>query len=244
MKIIQKFLKNSLRNFNYIIYSEKTKKAIFVDPLDLDQTLPICEELGLKPKYLLLTHNHPDHIAHVDRFLALPGTEKITIGDRESFELSEDEMLHGTHTPGHVDDHYCYLLEDKRGPFGVISGDTVFNAGVGNCKLGGNVEVLANTIRDKFSVLPGSIELYPSHDYLLTNLEFALSVEGSNETIEAMIEERKQMDMDNEFIPTTIGMEKLINPFFRCFYGDFAHLFPELTSKEIFIELRRCRDNW
>ena len=77
MKVIQKYLNNPLRNFNYIIYSEETKAAIFIDPLDISKTLPLAENLNLIPKYLLNTHHHPDHIGLAGWLCEKYGTEMI-----------------------------------------------------------------------------------------------------------------------------------------------------------------------
>jgi glyoxylase-like metal-dependent hydrolase (beta-lactamase superfamily II) len=126
MRIIQHFLENSLRNFNYIVYSENSHDAIFFDPYDIDRTLPLAKNIGLQPRYLLKTHNHPDHIKDVDNFLSLPNTKHIKLKHDEVFELSEYEKIKCIDTPGHVIDHQCFLLMDHEEVTGIICGDTVF----------------------------------------------------------------------------------------------------------------------
>lgn len=243
MKVIQVFINNPLRNFNYIIYSEKTKEAIFTDPTDLSKTLPVAEELGITPKYLINTHRHYDHIADNEKFLQMKGTQYLELEDGEEFSLSDGEKLIARYTPGHVPEHTCFFLYQQEKLTGIITGDTVFNGGVGNCKMGGNPSELYQTIRDVFVPLDDDIIIYPSHDYFLSNLKFSLSVEPENSHTKEYIAKREKQDLDNEFMLTTIGEEKLYNPFFRVFNNSLNKHF-DLNEEDLFIELRSKRDRW
>lgn len=47
----------------YLVYDEKTKRAVIVDPGDGANVISSeCRKLGLKPEAILLTHGHFDHI--------------------------------------------------------------------------------------------------------------------------------------------------------------------------------------
>lgn len=242
MQVIQKFLKNPLRNFNYIITSDHTSDSIFFDPFDIRQTIPLLR--NHKPRYLLNTHHHPDHIRHNSEFLALEGTSQLKLKDGEEFYLSPNEVIQAVFTPGHVHDHICYFLYENEKLKGIITGDTVFNAGVGNCKNGGNPDQLFETIRDKFQPIQGKIPIYPSHDYLLSNLKFANTIEPDNKEILAWIERRSQMDLDNEFLNTNLEDEHKINPFFRVFAGVYDQAEMGSDHREIFKLIRSKRDKW
>ena len=245
MQVAQVFMHNALRNFNYIIYSDKSKDAIFVDPLDVDRTLKIAKQLKLNAKYLINTHQHHDHIHDNEKFLKLTGATHIKLQHGEKFKLSEVEVLEAIDTPGHVMNHQCFLLVDNNIPTGLITGDALFNAGVGNCKNGGDVNVHFNTIFNIVRNLPEQVKIYPSHDYLLNNLEFALTIEPKNESIKNLIEKRKKQDLDNQFIQTDLGLEKKINPFLRLNAKTIVEKFSDLnTEKERFIAIRKLRDNW
>lgn len=243
MEVIQKYMQNSLRNFNYLIVSEKTSDALFFDPFDIDLTLPLCLERNKTPQYLLNTHHHPDHIRDNQRLLDECNVTLLDLKDGEVFELADGEEIHCQYTPGHVDNHKCYFLYQDKKLVGVITGDTVFNAGVGNCKNGGNPTDLYHTIKNIFVGLPDDVIIYPSHDYLLTNLKFALSLDSTWPEVMAMIEKREAMSLDEEFIQTTIGIEKKINPFFKAFTPELQAKW-NLSEKELFIELRKKRDQW
>jgi hydroxyacylglutathione hydrolase len=243
MVIEQIYLKNNLRNFNYIVYSEETKEAIFFDPMDVSQTLPICEEKELTPKYLINTHLHHDHIKDNEKFLKINGTEHKTFLPGDVFHLSEHEYIQCVATPGHVKTHYSFYLFEGKKMIGVISGDTVFNSGVGNCRDGGNPEVLFESIRDFYMTLEDDVKLYPSHDYFLTNLNFAKTVDQKNSFIDEYINKRSTQSLDEEFIITTIGEEKKINPFFRVFDKELQNEY-DLDAKSLFIKFRSLRDKW
>ena len=48
---------------------------------------------------------------------------------------------------------------------------------------------------------------------------------------------------DEDFLATTIGIEKEINPFFLVFKKEWRERF-NMEEKELFIHLRSLRDNW
>lgn len=232
MQVVQVYMHNMLRNFNYIVYSEKSKDAIIFDPLDIDVTLPIVKKLGLNPKYLVNTHSHYDHIQDNEKFLKIEGTKHIILANSEKLELAPGEFIQALDTPGHVMDHQCFLVHDDNRPIGLIAGDAIFNAGVGNCKNGGDVKVHYHSICHIIKNLEGSIKIYPSHDYLLNNLEFAKTIDPNDSLLDEWIERRNTQNLDHEFIITTMGEEKLINPFLK------------VKNEEEFINLRKLRDNW
>ena len=62
----------------------------------------------------------------------------------------------------------------------LFSGDTLFNAGAGNCHNGGNAEDLYTTFAEQLSRLPDITRIYPGHDYIENNLKFTLAREPDN----------------------------------------------------------------
>lgn len=240
MEILQVFIEKSLSNYNYIAYSKETKRAIHFDPFDIDQTLPVSNRLGLNVEYLVNTHHHFDHIKDNENLLQQTACDLVTLSNGERLYLSDDEYIEAIHTPGHVADHFCYLISDKSGAKGLISGDMVFNSGVGHCRLGGNVKELFVSVRDIILRLPEHLILYPSHDYMLQNLRFAKTVEPKNKVIDEYI---KRYEEEGAFL-VTLEEEKLYNPFLRVFNEDLIREFDGLNSEDIFYKLRSLRDKW
>lgn len=244
MKVLKIYINSSpLRNFNYIIYSEQTKNAIFVDPLDLDITMPIAKKHNLIPKFLINTHYHPDHKHHNQKLLDEYDVEEIRFEDKKEFFLSEKEKIEAIYTPGHLDPHYIFKLYNNEQAFAVITGDILFNCGIGNARHG-DVNVLYETISQKVMPLEDDLIVYPAHDYLVTNLRFAQTIEKKNHKRDQLLAEKLKVDDQVEYhsVDHTIGMEKEINPFLRL--EQLKAEFPNMTEKEIFLEVRKQRDNW
>lgn len=243
MKVIQIYINNILKNFNYILYSEKNKHAIVFDPYSLELIEKECEKYEISPKYLLNTHYHFDHIKDNKALLKKDGCSLLELNHLEEFKLSESEKIVCRYTPGHVSDHKCFYLYNNDILNGVICGDTVFNSGVGNCKNGGNPEDLYRTIKNDFYSLPDNVLIYPSHDYFETNLKFAKSVDPHNSSIDEYLQKVQSERENEQFSFTSIGEEKLYNPFFRVFDEDFQKQHNK-EEKELFIYLRSLRDKW
>ena len=62
----------------------------------------------------------------------------------------------------------------------LFSGDTLFNAGAGNCQGGGDPDALYTTFATQLAKLPDATRLYAGHDYLQNNLGFTLDREPGN----------------------------------------------------------------
>lgn len=238
MKVIQTFIQNSLDNFNYIIYSEKNQKAIHVDPYDTEQTLNNPELGKVSKHYLVNTHQHPDHVRDNLGLVTKTGAEKINLSNGERFHLSDEEFIEALDTPGHTADHKCYLLYEDGSPVGIITGDVLFNAGIGHCKLGGDPEVLYESITKIIKRLPTHLKIYPGHDYMKNNLNFARTIEPDNKVIDEYYQSYKRGDI------LTIEDEKKYNPFLRTNTSSLQNLFPHKSDKQIFLELRSRRDKW
>lgn len=242
LNIIQLFIPNSLRNFNYILYSEDKRRAVIFDPYEASHIIDAVKEHKLEVIALINTHAHHDHIRHNEKILEYFDCPHVRLSDGEVFHLSDQDYIKALYTPGHIDPHFVFEAYSNTLPWGLISGDLLFNAGVGNCKNGGDVEVLYQTITEVISKLPDELLLFPSHDYFLTNLKFSLSIEEDNQTVVSLIEKREKQILDEEFIQTNLKMEREINPFLRL--EKLKTSFKNKSAKEIFIELRSKRDKW
>jgi len=194
----------------YIVYNEQLDCCI-IDPgcyfpAEEDTLKRFITDQHLRPKYLLNTHCHLDHVfgnryvhetwqlplyLHPKEVLVLEYAPKS--GERwnmpfRNYEgpfnfLQEGDIinigndkLEVLFAPGHSPGHICFYCRDQQF---VIGGDVLFKMSIGRTDLpGGDHQMLLKNIREKLFVLPDEVKIYPGHGE-----------------------------------PTTIGFEKKHNPF-------------------------------
>jgi len=254
---------NELRNYHYIIACGETGEALVVDPLDWRACLDRARQRGWTITQIVNTHEHHDHTAGNAALVAATGAKVLAhaaaagrIGgvDRglkagDVIRVGRTVELESLDTPGHTLSHVC-LLAHAEGP-ALFSGDTLFNAGVGNCRGGGDPERLFETCAQALARLPASTRIYPGHDYLLNNLRFTLHVEPGNAAAAAWL--RRSADVAGEHQAVlTLGQELTVNSFFRLHEAGLIEglrarapaLGPKPTAREVFLTLRELRNSW
>jgi len=239
VKII--YIHNDLRNFNYLVWDKKSGNTWVIDPYDPDLISNFIKKEGLNLVGILNTHHHWDHIKGNE---ALQNEFSCEILSNSSMEIALDEQhsLEILGTPGHTTDHKCFLWKNLQGSLGLFSGDTLFNAGVGNCRNGGNVEDLfSSTMR--LNQLAEDIVLYPGHDYVMRNLMFAKSCEPGNPLIDEALKYVRSFDSE-QGMKWTLKQEREVNPFLRLHSEEIQEKYQLKDSMELFIKLRSLRDQW
>jgi hydroxyacylglutathione hydrolase len=263
MIVEQVWTGNAYRNFNYLIVCPESGEAMAVDPLDHEKCLAAASRNGWQITQVLNTHEHFDHIggneaviaatgaqllAHANAGDSIPGMDRgLCAGD--TIRIGKTVELEALDTPGHTMSHVC-LLSHTETP-ALFCGDTLFNAGAGNCHHGGHPEELYETFAGQLARLPDNTLIYPGHDYLTNNLEFTLDREPDNERAKILLDDVRDQD-PNAALVSTLALEKEINTFFRLHSpGVIAALreaFPDLSEapepREVFLKLRELRNSW
>ena len=254
---------NAYRNFNYLIVCPDTGEAMAIDPLDHEKCLTVAKNRGWDITQVLNTHEHGDHtggngpviaatgatlLAHARAKDAIANIDRgLSAGD--IIKVGKSVELECLDTPGHTMSHICILSHTDQPA--LISGDTMFNAGAGNCHNGGHPEELYDTFAEQLSKLPDDTLIYPGHDYIAGNLGFTLDREPDNQRAKALLSEVENQDPDKAMV-TTLGLEKEINTFFRLHnpsvIAALREVFPDMADepepKEVFLKLRMLRNDW
>ena len=263
MIVEQVWTANDYRNFNYLIACPETGEALAIDPLDHAKCLAAAKERGWEITQVLNTHEHFDHtggnaaliratgaklLAHANARDRIPDVDVgLSAGDVVS--VGKTVELESLDTPGHTMAHVCLL--SKTDVPALFSGDTLFNAGAGNCHGGGHPQQLYETFAEQLSKLPGETLLYPGHDYIANNLGFTLDREPDNERARQLLDEIGDQD-PNAALVSTLALEKEVNAFFRLqsstVIARLGEVFPDLPdqpdARAVFLKLRELRNSW
>lgn len=190
--VIHQFYLGCLSQASYLIADTDSKIAIVVDPQrDVEQYIEDAQKLGVRIKYVLLSHVHADFLAGHLELKRRTGAE-ICLGARAraSFKfhaLKDGDKLplgsvvvQAIDTPGHTPEAISLLVMDGKGegkadqkpvPYAVLTGDALFIGDVGRPDLlastGFTAEALAaqlyHTLRERLMTLPDSTLVYPAH---------------------------------------------------------------------------------
>ena len=263
MIVEQIWTANAYRNFNYLIACPESGEALAIDPLDHKKCLARAKERGWQITQVLNTHEHGDHtggnkaviaatgaklLAHANARDRIPGIDRgLAAGD--VIKVGRRVELEALDTPGHTMSHVCLLAHAEQPA--LFCGDTLFNAGAGNCHNGGHPNELYHTFATQLAKLPDATLVYPGHDYIANNLAFTLDREPDNARAEELLDQVEDQDPDQALV-STLALEKEINTFFRLHspsvIARLREAFPDLPDepdpKTVFLKLRELRNTW
>jgi rhodanese-related sulfurtransferase/glyoxylase-like metal-dependent hydrolase (beta-lactamase superfamily II) len=185
--ILKQYYLGCLAHASYLIGDEASATAIVVDPQrDIHQYVADAEELGLRIRYVFLTHFHADFIAgHLELRDQCGAT--IHLGHRAAAEYAFVRMKDGEAlefsalrlqvlaTPGHTIESISILVfdleKDAAKPVAVLTGDTLFIGDVGRPDLRASLGwsatdlggYLYDSLRNQLLTLPDETLVYPAH---------------------------------------------------------------------------------
>jgi glyoxylase-like metal-dependent hydrolase (beta-lactamase superfamily II) len=164
---------NGDRNFGYLIGDMDSGEAAIVDgSYGPEFVLERARHHGFRVTYIISTHSHHDHVAG-NAYLAAqtsapevlhestPHPCNIRVKDNETLRVG-GLVLQFLHTPGHIPDHMCVLVENK-----LLTGDILFVGKIG----GTGPRFPESDPRQQWDSLhrlmrlDSNIEVWPGHDY-------------------------------------------------------------------------------
>ena len=172
--IFRQLFDSTSGTYTYLLASRHGGEALIIDPVieRIDRYLQLVRELDLKLVKAVDTHLHADHVTGLgalrDRThcVTVMGEHtkadvvsmRVTEGDRVQIEGLSLDVLY---TPGHTDNSYSFLLDDR-----VFTGDTLLIRGTGRTDFqNGDPRAQYNSIFNKLLKLPDETLVFPAHDY-------------------------------------------------------------------------------
>jgi hydroxyacylglutathione hydrolase len=210
---------------NYIWILHDGQRALVVDPGESAGVSTWLQSNGLVLDTILITHHHPDHTGGVEALRNATGARVIgplrermpeplqRVGDGDDIQVLglRFEVLE---VPGHTAGHIAYYCDDIDGKPLVFCGDTLFSGGCGRLFEGTPAQML--TSLNRLAGLPDATRVCCTHEYTLSNLRFAMAVETDNTDLTEYMAHCQQLRAQNFVtLPSSIGLEKRINPFLR-----------------------------
>lgn len=210
---------------NYIWCLKDGQNALVVDPGEPDGVLAWLDAQGAQLQAILLTHHHPDHTGGVDVLRERTGAavhgpmgevlpEPVArAGDGDVVRaLGLDFQVIAV--PGHTSGHIAYYLPELDGAPLLFCGDTLFSGGCGRLFEGTPAQMLDSL--DRLALLPDNTRVCCTHEYTLSNLAFAQAVDPGNTDLADYTRHCQTLRTQNfPTLPSSIGLEKRINPFLR-----------------------------
>ena len=173
--LFRQFFDITSSTYTYLIANKKGAEACIIDPVleNVPNYLKTIQDLDLKLVKVIDTHVHADHVSGISKLrdktqcITCMGKSQnaseivsMEVNDNEKFKIGDLE-LRALFTPGHTDDSYCFLLDDK-----IFTGDTLLIGGTGRTDFqNGNAEDQYNSLFNVILKFDDRILVYPAHDY-------------------------------------------------------------------------------
>ena len=160
--------------YTYIVASGKGREALIIDPVIEHTSIytDLFNDLDLSLVKTIDTHIHADHISAMAELKERTNCETImgehsksevvSLKVKDNEKISIDGVsLEALYTPGHTDDSYCFLMQDR-----IFTGDTLLINGTGRTDFqNGSSSEAYDSLFNKVLKLPEETLVYPAHDY-------------------------------------------------------------------------------
>jgi hydroxyacylglutathione hydrolase len=211
-------------NYAYLLADASGDLAV-VDPSEAGPVQRALAAAGGRLTAVLATHHHNDHVGGIADLLdAVPGLEVYGstvdrgripgqthfLEDGQCFTWG-NTAVRALHVPGHTRGALAYVAEDA-----VFTGDTLFVAGCGRL-FEGTPEMMYRSLNEVLGTLPPATRVYCGHEYTVTNLLFAHTVEPANAAVTEQLARARALRAEHAVtVGGTLAVERACNPFLRC----------------------------
>lgn len=184
--------------------------------------LETAEAMGWTITDILLTHHHPDHVAGVADLVAATSAKTWGAGAdaarlpplNHPLDAGDTLDLGGAQAQvwdvsGHTIGHIAYVFSGI-----AFTGDSLMNGGCGRLFEGTAAQM--HTSLSQFDTLPDETLIASGHEYTISNLRFALTLEPGNAgLISRLAKAEADLAQGTPTVPSTLELERHTNPFLR-----------------------------
>jgi hydroxyacylglutathione hydrolase len=242
-------------NFGVLLHDPETGATAAIDAPEAAAVEQALKDTGWTLTDILVTHHHADHTDGIRALkertrcrVVAPAAEAAKIVAIDKVVKEGDTVKVGNltanviETPGHTAGHISYWFHADKLAF---VGDTLFSIGCGRVIEGTPAQMW--TSLKKLRDLPDDTQIYCGHEYTLSNIKFARTVEPDNTALAAReVQAKAQVEKGEPTIPVTIGAEKAENPFLRADLADIAASvgLSGKPAEEVFAEIRARKNKF
>jgi hydroxyacylglutathione hydrolase len=246
-------------NYIFLMLDLERKIAAVVDPAE---AAPVLAELARQQVRLVAifnTHHHGDHVGGNQELIAafpdvrvyggaedrgrIPGQQVYLVdGDRVEFgDLIGEVFFIPGHTRAHIAYYFPPVQSDEAGD--LFCGDTIFAGGCGRLFEGTPAQMVGSMT--KLRQLPDNTRIWCAHEYTLSNLKFAITVDPDNQELQQrLIDVTAARQALIPTVPTSLGIEKRTNPFLRWDTAALQTIAASHDPIETFARIRGRKDQF
>ena len=171
----------------------------------------------------------------------IPGQQHaLNDGDSVTFAHRTAQVFF---VPGHTRGHIAYYFPPSTDaqPGELFCGDTLFAGGCGRLFEGTPAQMQPSLA--KLRNLPDHTRVWCAHEYTLSNLKFAASVDTHNEALRSRLNKVIQQRQQNQpTVPSLLKTEKATNPFLRWDSPALQSLANSSDPIAVFGHIRQLKD--
>jgi hydroxyacylglutathione hydrolase len=242
-------------NYAYLVHDAASGQTAVVDVPDAAPVLAALQSRGWTLTDILITHHHTDHIQGVQALRAATGAMvlgaaadahrlpplDLALTEADSFSIGA-EFARVIEVPGHTVGHIAFHFPDSRLAF---TADSLMSGGCGRLFEGTAAQMHASLA--KLAALPPRTLVCSGHEYTLSNLRFALTLEPANPALISRIDQAAALRAaGHPTVPVPLATELETNPYLRVHLSQLKDAVGMAGADDVtvFAEIRARKDKF
>jgi hydroxyacylglutathione hydrolase len=242
-------------NYAYLIHDAATGQTAVIDVPDAAPILAALKDKGWALSDILITHHHDDHIQGVDTLRAATGARiRGAAADARRLPKLDHHLREGDtviigesvgqviDVPGHTLGHIAFHFPESQLAF---TADSLMSGGCGRLFEGTPAQMWHSL--SKLAALPPGTLICSGHEYTMSNLRFAATLEPDNAAlISRTAEVAAKRAQSRPTVPVPLRTELETNPFLRASLPALktAVGLPDADDVTVFAEIRARKDKF